>query len=74
MLAGAADKQGLGSFLERALHLLQPVVCGAASSSLSAQPSHVVTLILPALCQVAEKLGPQQTTELANRLWAECRV
>ena len=73
LLAGAADKQELRTFLEGAVQLLQPVVCGAASGSISAHPSHVVTLILPALCKVAEELVPQQTTELANRLWAACR-
>ena len=73
LLAGAADEQELCTFLEGALQVLQPVVFGAVSGSISGHASHLVTLILPALCKVAEKLGPRHTAEIGSKLWATCR-
>ena len=71
--AGSTHKQELCTFAEGALQLLQPVVCSAVSSSIAGHASYVVTLILPPLLEVAEKLGPQPTKELCIMLWATCR-
>lgn len=73
LLTGAADQQELCTFLEGALQLLQPVVFSAVSGSMSGDASHMVALMLPALCQVAEKLGPLHTKEFGSMLWATCR-
>lgn len=72
-LAGGVDKQALGTFLERALQVLRPVVYAAVGSLTPGCALQVVQHILPTLCKLAEQLGPSCRKEFACTLWASCR-
>ena len=71
--ADTAKAEELQRFMQSSAEALQPVVCAAVQRPPSAQASHTITVIMPALCKLAEELGPEYKADLASALWQACK-